>query len=153
MCFQLSHGAGPQCPQGAAQSDTNAFTKGASCGLPHHKYCTPQKTKGTHNTLKKPPAYLLRNERAYASPEGRSKAKCLERNESDEYSNMLKACIKRKKGYQLKNTWTADAFSLNPGECWMYLTGSERQGDFSLLCPPIHLPSAAVTVWADQAEA
>lgn len=142
VSFQLSHSAGPQCPQGAAQNETDAFTEGASCGLAHHKYCTPWKTKGTHNTLKKHPVYLLQNERAYASPEGRSKAKCLERKKSDEHSNMLKACIKRKKGYWLKNTRTTDAFSLNPGE-WMYLTGNERQGNFSLLCPPIHLPSAA----------
>ena len=63
VSFQLSHGAGPQCPQGAAQSETNAFTKGAICGLAHHKYCAPRKTKGTHNTLKEHPIYLLQNER------------------------------------------------------------------------------------------
>lgn len=87
----------PSVPKEQPKVTPVCFRKRANCGHVHHEHPTPRKSKGTHSTLKKHPVSPPAKWKAWASPEGRNKAKCLERNKNDELSNELKDCQKEKR--------------------------------------------------------
>lgn len=129
----------PSVPKEQPKVTPVCFRKRANCGHVHHEHPTPRKSKGTHSTLKKHPVSPPAKWKAWASPEGRNKAKCLERNKNDELSNELKDCQKEKRPPAEKHSGSWCIFFEARRVFVMLLTGCEEAKRLFLFVPSLPL--------------